>query len=445
MRYLFLLFCLSSLVIRSQTRSVYEGLSQEVFEALKKNKPENIESLFDTTGIGKIIKAQSLAVLSDLRQNGKVKKLLGYWEEQEGCKTRTAMLIHYRRLHIHTYNDTSMLYIVFNERKQIQQISVGKPTQEPFYILKGYKGLAEVTDLYTSFKTQDGLTLEGNITFSDTTKKKLPLVIFVHGSGPSDRDETIGPNKPFRDLAQGLSQKGIAGFRYDKRTYAYQFNMKPRSDSMTLYHEVIADALDAVRKSKQFTFIDTNRIFIVGHSLGASYAPEIARLDPSIKGLVMLAGTSRPYYELLPEQVKYMASLDDSISTQEQMQITSVNWMVDKIGEPTPDSKSKAMYLGASAIYWNSVKEYNQAKTARKLSIPLLFMNGERDYQVNMSEFDLWKKALLTKQNVTFKSYPKLTHLLMEGEGKPDPKEYDKPSHVPQYVIDDIADFILSH
>lgn len=445
MRYLFVLLSLLSFVMRSQTRSVYEGLSQEVFEALKKNRFEKIDGLFDTTGIGKILKAQSLSVLSDLRQNGKVKKLLGYWEDEEGCKTKTAMLIQYRRTHIHTYNDTSMLYIVFNGQKHIQHISVGRPTQQPFYILKGYQGLAEVTNLYTNFKTQDGLTLEGNITFSDTTKKKLPLVIFVHGSGPNDRDETIGPNKPFRDLAQGLSQKGIAGLRYDKRTYAYQFNMKPRSDSMTLYYETIADALDAVRKSKQFTFIDTNRIFIVGHSLGASYAPEIARLAPAIKGLVMLAGTSRPYYELLPGQIQYMASLDDSISTQEQMQITSVNWMVDKIRELTPDSKSKAMYLGASNIYWNSVKEYNQAKTARKLTIPMLIMNGERDYQVNIGELDLWKKALLTRQNVTFKTYPKLTHLFMEGEGKPDPKEYDKPNHVPQYVIDDIADFILSH
>lgn len=445
MKYLLVLLITLSFAMRSQTRSVYEGLSREVFEAMKKNKLEKIDGLFDTTGIRKLVKAQSLATLSDYTQNGKVKKLLGYWEEEEGCKTRTAMLIHFRRAHIHTYNDTAMLYIVFNAQKQIQHVSFGNPTQQPFYILAGYKGLAEVTDLYTSFKTRDGLTLEGNVTFSDTTKKKLPLVVFVQGSGPNDRDETMGPNKPFRDLAQGLSQKGIAGFRYDKRTYAYQYNMKPRSDSMTIYDEVIGDAIDAVKKSKAFTFIDTNRIYIVGHSLGASYAPEIARLEPRIKALVMMGATSRPYYELLPAQVQYIAGLDDSISTQEQMNITSVKWMVDKIDALTPDSKAKTMYLGASNIYWNSVKEYNQAKTAKKLTIPLLIMNGERDYQVDMNEFELWKKALLTRQNVTFKSYPKLTHLFMEGEGKPDPKEYDKPNHIPQYVIDDIADFILSH
>ena len=49
----------------------------------------------------------------------------------------------------------------------------------------------------------------------------FPGVVLVHGSGPNDRDETIGPNKPFRDLAQGLASKGIAVLRYEKRTKFY--------------------------------------------------------------------------------------------------------------------------------------------------------------------------------------------------------------------------------
>ncbi|MDZ7606573.1 MAG: hypothetical protein U5K79_13515 [Cyclobacteriaceae bacterium] len=52
-------------------------------------------------------------------------------------------------------------------------------------------------------------------------KNSFPIVLFVHGSGPNDRDETIGPNKPFRDIAYGLAEKGIASLRYDKRTFVY--------------------------------------------------------------------------------------------------------------------------------------------------------------------------------------------------------------------------------
>ena len=53
----------------------------------------------------------------------------------------------------------------------------------------------------------------------------FPAVVLVHGSGPNDRDETIGPNKPFKDIAQGLASQGIAVLRYDKRTKVYPQEM----------------------------------------------------------------------------------------------------------------------------------------------------------------------------------------------------------------------------
>lgn len=74
----------------------------------------------------------------------------------------------------------------------------------------------------------------------------------------------------------------------------------------------------------------------------------------------------------------------------------------------------------------------------------MLILQGESDYQVTMKDFQLWKDALETRQNVTFKTYPKLTHLFMETTGaKPSPKDYEKISHVNAQVIGDIADWIL--
>lgn len=67
----------------------------------------------------------------------------------------------------------------------------------------------------------EGFKLPGTLTLpksSATENRKFPLVILVHGSGPQDRDETIGPNKPFRDLAWGLAERGVAVIRYEKRT-----------------------------------------------------------------------------------------------------------------------------------------------------------------------------------------------------------------------------------
>ena len=71
-------------------------------------------------------------------------------------------------------------------------------------------------------------------------------VVLVHGSGPQDRDETIGPNKPFRDLAWGLASQGIAVLRYDKRTRVYGKKMQEIAATITVKEEVIDDELDAV-------------------------------------------------------------------------------------------------------------------------------------------------------------------------------------------------------
>ena len=74
-------------------------------------------------------------------------------------------------------------------------------------------------------------------------KGPFPAVVLVGGSGAHDRDETIGPNKPFRDLAVGLARHGIASLRYDKRTYAYGVQMAGKA--ITVDDEVTDDALTA--------------------------------------------------------------------------------------------------------------------------------------------------------------------------------------------------------
>lgn len=71
----------------------------------------------------------------------------------------------------------------------------------------------------------------------------FPMVVMVHGSGPLDRDESIGPNHPFRDIALGLARRGVASLRYDKRTYAYPAS----AQAISIYDETIDDALTALR------------------------------------------------------------------------------------------------------------------------------------------------------------------------------------------------------
>jgi uncharacterized protein len=92
--------------------------------------------------------------------------------------------------------------------------------------------------------------------------------------------------------------------------------------------------------------------------------------------------------------------------------------------------------------YISDLKSYNPTEAAQRLSIPMLILQGERDYQVTMKDFDLWKAALAGHGNVMFRSYAALNHLFQAGEGKSTPVEYAQAGHVDVEVIEQIAGWI---
>ena len=85
---------------------------------------------------------------------------------------------------------------------------------------------------------------------------------------------------------------------------------------------------------------------------------------------------------------------------------------------------------------------YNSVETAKKLKLPILILQGERDYQVTMEDYGNWRMGLIRNKNAQFKSYPKLNHMMQEGSGKSTPLEYNNYAPVAQYVIMDIVNFI---
>ena len=110
-----------------------------------------------------------------------------------------------------------------------------------------------------------------------------------------------------------------------------------------------------------------------------------------------------------------------------------------KLSEDTPKSE---LPFGVPARYWLDLRGYDPAMSAKELSKPMLILQGERDYQVTMEDFAGWKKALGSRKDVTFISYPKLNHLFMEGVGKSTPAEYSVPGNVANVVVDDIVKWI---
>jgi len=270
----------------------------------------------------------------------------------------------------------------------------------------------------------------------------FPAVILVHGSGPNDRDETIGPNKPFKDLAWGLATRGITVLRYEKRTKQHSAKLASVR-AFTVKEEVLDDVLAAIAVLRTSGEIDAKRIFVLGHSLGGMLVPQIGRLDPNIAGLISLAGATRPLEDAIPEQYAYLFSLDGSLSAEEQKQLDQAKEQAAKVRSLKPeDANSAVSIFGAPASYWLDLRGYDPAKFAKTLKQPLLVLQGERDYQVTMADFERWKEALASKNNVSLKVYPELNHLFISGTGRSTPSEYAQAGHVDQRVVEDVATWI---
>lgn len=270
---------------------------------------------------------------------------------------------------------------------------------------------------------------------------KFPAVILVHGSGPNDMDETIGPNKPFKDLAWGLANQGIAVLRYNKRTKQCPDYYIENIKNLTLNDITVDDALESVKLLKKNQLIDHNKIFVLGHSLGGLAAPRIASKDNSISGIIIMAGNSRNLLDIIIEQYNYIFNLDGDLTDEEKKQIEAIKEQVNKIKNGTmPESE---VFLLGGKPFWDDLLEYNQVETAKKLNIPILVLQGGRDYQITIDDFEKWKQNL-TEGNATFKLYDDLNHLFLYGEGKSSPEEYNNYSNIPEEVIKDISQWIKS-
>jgi hypothetical protein len=275
----------------------------------------------------------------------------------------------------------------------------------------------------------------------------VPAVVLVHGSGPNDRDETIGPNKPFRDLAEGLSSRGIAVLRYDKRTLKYGEKIVAMIESLTVREETIDDALAAVETLRRTRGIDTTRIFVLGHSLGGMLIGRIAAADHDIAGFIVMAGMARPLEDAVLEQYNYIFGLDGAVSPEEQAELDKLKMQIARVKgeELTASTPSGDLPLGLPAAYWLDLRGYKPADSASDIEKPMFIIQGGRDYQVTKNDFELWKKAFSDRQNVEFKLYPELNHLFISGQGKITPAEYGQPGHVDKAVIDDLVNWVNGH
>jgi dienelactone hydrolase len=295
------------------------------------------------------------------------------------------------------------------------------------------------TDIALSVSTPLG-NLPGTLTLP-AGDGPFPAVLLVAGSGPHDRDESVGPNKPFLDIARALAAKGIASYRYDKRTYVYGAQMAGKN--LTVDDEVTDDAVTALELLAKQAKIDGRRVFVLGHSLGALMAPRIAARDPQVAGVILLAGPNALDLDVILRQMRYIAGLQGKSKQDIEAETAPLVAARDAIAHADPAHPPASEYFHAPASYWLSLRDYHAIDTARRLTQPMLVVQGQRDYQVTpRDDFAQWQAAFAHDPRVTLKEYPGLGHLLMPAGDPPSPADYQRAGHVDGKVLDDVASWI---
>ncbi|WP_316785801.1 DUF3887 domain-containing protein [Pedobacter frigiditerrae] len=324
--------------------------------------------------------------------------------------------------------------LMFNKGEKI--VGLFMPPKAAVYTKPAYADTALYTEKSVYLQTP-GHQLAAIIT-TPKNRTNFPVVVLVHGSGPGDMDETVGPNKPFKDIATGLASKGIASIRYVKRTlvYAGEFNK-----AFTVKEEVTDDALAAIAMAKTITGADPKSIYVLGHSLGGMLAPRLATLAPSLKGIILAAAPARKLGDIIIDQNKYIVELAKDTTKATQVKLAeAINEIgAAKLVKLAPNMKPDSVILGLPAAYWVDLNVYDQVATAKKLKQRILVFQGGNDFQVATADYDIWNAALGKSANAKVKLYPELNHLLSPQTEKAYTQQYQVPVNVSEQLISDIA------
>ena len=291
--------------------------------------------------------------------------------------------------------------------------------------------------------------LNGLLSLPDDVRERVPAIVFVHGSGASNMDEQIYKLTPFKDLAEGLAERGIASIRYDKRTFAHARKM--RKLSITVREETIDDAILAADLLRSDPRIDPDAVFIVGHSMGAMLAPRIDAEGGRFRGLVLMAGTPFRLEEIVVRQLrqagqsrgglmKAVVGLEDRIFSKK----------FDGLYEMSDEEAKKKKFAGSVTLnYFKEMGRKTAADYLMESDKPVLILQGGMDFQVLPSEdFAAFREQLQGRENVEYRLYDELNHVFVKGiynDILKAGKEYKVEQHIGAEVIDDIAAFIMAH
>ena len=263
---------------------------------------------------------------------------------------------------------------------------------------------------------------------------KLPAVVLISGSGPQDRDEStpaLPGWRPFREIADTLSRRGIAVLRLDDRGVGGSAAPAP---DVTMRSEA-EDVRDAVAWLRARSDIDPARVALVGHSSGGAVAPMVAAADPRGRAVVLLEAPASTGRKISEYQIRYLFAEDTVMKA-------GVRDSLLRVALRQADS---AYATGAPWV--RQFGDYDPLATARQVLAPTLVLHGETDRQVPVTDAGLLVKALRAGGNrhVTLRTFPRMNHLLAD-DASGSPRHYTElpDLHVRRDLRGALADWLAS-
>lgn len=208
-----------------------------------------------------------------------------------------------------------------------------------------------------------GIKLSGTVTLpkvlDNSNRRKFPAVIMLTGSGPQDRDETIGRHKPFQAIAHFLAENGIASLRFDDRGVD-----ESTGDFLNSTSEDFAkDAIAVWKHAKTIPEIDPLKIGMLGHGEGALVGPMAAVWEPGIAFLILLAPPGVAGSQILKSQIDRISELQ-GISEADRKATLALQGKLQDIatGYFTDETTMRRDIQNAIKQNWDSLKSIAQSQ-----------------------------------------------------------------------------------
>lgn len=349
--------------------------------------------------------------------------------------------------------------LVLEKNQTKKEYSFNRPQtpKEPF----NYK-----TEEVSFVNPIDKNTLAGTIS-APNDKKNLPIVIMITGSGGQNRDEELFGHKPFAVIADDFAKKGIATLRLDDRGIGGSSKVEKKSTTADFATD-INSAVDFLLQ-KGYT-----NIGLLGHSEGGMIAPMVATMNKKVKFIISMAGPGIKITDLMLKQIEEGGLLSGENPEKVKLNISTSKKLYDFILTYNGNELDKDL----ETYYINELKQYpsdfikfdkieDQAKSEikqitnpwflyflkfdpqhyiSKIKIPVLAINGSKDFQVNAeSNLDGFKKALTKAGNKKFEvvTFDGLNHLFQECKTGAFSEYAEIEQTIAPKVLDKMSNWIL--